>query len=41
VGWALERGCGGRGDVCSEREGKKSLINEGDGGNREVVNKGD
>jgi hypothetical protein len=30
-----------RGDVRSEREGKKSMVNEGDGGNKEVMNKGE
>jgi hypothetical protein len=29
------------GDVKPEREGKKSMVYEGDGGNREVMNKGE
>jgi hypothetical protein len=35
------RGCGGRGGVSLEREGKKSMVREGDGGNNEVMNKGE
>jgi hypothetical protein len=31
----------GEGGVCSEREGKKSMVSKGDGGNREVMNKGE
>jgi hypothetical protein len=38
--WALEWGHVGRGGN-SEREGKKSMVREGDGGNKEVTNKGE
>jgi hypothetical protein len=38
--WALE-GCGGRGGVNPERQGKKSMVRDVDGGNREVTNKGE
>jgi hypothetical protein len=41
VGWALGRGCGGREDVSSEREGKNSMVYKGDGGNKEVNDKGE
>jgi hypothetical protein len=40
AGWALGGGWGG-GGVSSEREGKKSMVCKGDGGNKEVMNKGE
>lgn len=41
MGWALGVGCGRRGGCSPEREGKKSMVCEEDGGNREVTNKGE
>jgi hypothetical protein len=39
--WALERGRVGRGGVSPKREGKKSMVHERDGGNKEVTDKGE
>jgi hypothetical protein len=41
AGWALGVGCVGRGVSAQEREGKKSMVRKGDGGNKEVTNKGE